>query len=268
MARYRKICVIARDSKTADKMRSMDLEKSFKGSLISYYVFEPGRKPPPFRCDLLLAAGGDGTLFYGLMGLYNSSAHVLHVNLGRKGFLAEVELRDLAKRIKDLLAGRFLLERISKISAFAEGKLLGEAVNEVVLAAESFKGVVDVKIEISGFGSVNMLGSGVLIASPLGSTAFSMSAGGPALDNELKSFVITPILAKRPWVPIVVSDSRVIKMKKTGGKERASLILDGLVERDLAEGTEVTVKRSKTFANIVRFNPSYLIRRVKRALTE
>ena len=113
-----------------------------------------------------------------------------------------------------------------------------------------------------------MLGSGVLIASPLGSTAFSMSAGGPALDNRIKGFVITPVLAKRPWIPIVVSEDRTIRIIKTGGKERASLILDGLIERELDETTQVTVKKSKNFANLIRFDSSYLIRRVERALKE
>ncbi len=267
MVHYKKICVVTRDRATASKMRRMDLERSFKGSLVSYHVFEHGKKPPEFPCDLLIAAGGDGTLFYGLMGLRTSS-HVLHVNLGRRGFLAELELRNLKRRVQDILAGKFLLERISKISASIGRDLVGEAVNEVVFTAETFKGVLEVGIEIGGFGSVNMLGSGVLIASPLGSTAFSMSAGGPALDNRVKAFVITPVLAKRPWIPIVVSDDRIIGIRKTGGKERASLILDGLVERELAEGAQVTVRKSNNFANLIRFGSSYLIRRVERALKE
>lgn len=260
--------MVVRDSKTVDKMHSIDLEKAFKGSSISYHVFEPKKKPPRFACDLLIVAGGDGTLFYGIMGLSSPAPQILHVNLGRKGFLAEVELKDLMKRIKDLLAGKFLLERINKISAFVEGEFIGEAVNEVAFVAKSFRGVVDLNVDVSDFGSINMLGSGVLVATPLGSTAFSMSAGGPALDNTLNAFIITPILAKRPWIPIVVADSRVIRMKKIGGKEKTSLILDGLIEKELTEGVEVTIKKSKKFIDLIRFEKSYLIRRVRRALTE
>ncbi|MBO3757794.1 MAG: NAD(+)/NADH kinase, partial [Candidatus Brockarchaeota archaeon] len=163
------------------------------------------------QCDLLIVAGGDGSLFYSADKLENSETLILHVNLGRKGVLAEVELAEFEEKIEALKNKKYSVEEVRKIEAYVNSKKVGEAINEIVFASESLKGIMEIEVEVESLGTFCIDATGILVATPLGSTAFSMSAGGPVVDNSLEALTITPILAKRKWAPLVVSNNKKIK---------------------------------------------------------
>lgn len=267
MSYYKKICILAKDSATLEKIKQVNIEEKIKPEKTEYYEVNKveGRIP---RCDLLIVAGGDGSLFYSVDKLENDETLIFHVNLGRKGVLAETELNELEEKIEALKNKKYSIEEVRKIEAYVNNEKIGEAINEVVFASESLKGIMEVEVEIEELGTFCIDATGVLVASPLGSTAFSMSAGGPVVDNLLEAFVITPILAKRKWAPLVVSNSKEIKIRKTGGKEGPIIIRDGLEEKKINEGDYLHIKRSEKKVKLIRFDAQYLLRRLRRALVE
>jgi len=265
MTYYKKICVVARDKKALEKIKEMNLAKKINSEELSYFIVNELEKVP--KCDLLIVAGGDGSLFYAVDKM-EEEAPILHLNLGRKGALAETNFSQLMEKITNLKKGKFILEEVKKMEVFINETKIGEAINDVVFASKSLKGIMEIETEIEGLGTFRIDATGIIVASPLGSTAFSMSAGGPVVDNELSAFIITPILAKRKWAPLVVSNRRVIKITKKGGKEVPVVIRDGLEEVYLKEEDVLKVRESKRKVRLVRFDEQYLLRRIKRALVE
>jgi len=268
MRHYKRIFVIARDSDVEAKVRSVGTEKIIKGSTLEYHVFDPSVTSPKFECDLMIAAGGDGTLFYAVSGLVNPSTPVLHVGMGNKGFLAEVELSELPEKLAAISDGKYTIESVRKLSAKVSDGWNRKAMNEVVFASRSWKGVLSIRVDIGGLGQIELVASGVMVSTPLGSTAFCLASGGPALDDSLPGIILCPILPRRRWPPIVVHSDRTLSIQKTGGKDKPILVLDGLAEHPLEEDAVVTVTKSDEAVRMIRFTGDYLIKRVERVTTE
>lgn len=267
MSYYKKVCVLARDEATLEKIKQTNLEEKIGSEKIEYYEVNKVEGKIP-TCDLLIVAGGDGSLFYSVDKLEDDKTLILHVNLGRKGVLAEAELAELEEKIEALKNKRYTVEEIRKIEAYVNNKKLGEAINEVVFSSESLKGIMEIEVEVESLGTFCIDATGILVATPLGSTAFSMSAGGPVVDNALEALIITPILAKRKWAPLVVSNNKKIKIVKKGGKEKPTIIRDGLEEIRIHEEDCLYIVRSNKKVKLIRFDMQYLLRRLRRALIE
>lgn len=268
MPHYKRIFVIARDLKVQATIKRANIERVAKGSSVEYRAFDPTAITPKFDCDLVIVAGGDGTLFYAVSGLSDPSTPVLHVNMGDKGFLAEVSLSELPEKLSAVLKGRHLVEKVRKISVNTSDGRTGKAMNEVVFASRSWKGVMSIKVEIDGLGGYEIIASGVMVSTPLGSTAFCLASGGPTLDNEVEAVVLSPILPRKHWPPMVVERHREISIRKTGGKEEAILVLDGFIEWPLGQRTVVSVSSSDETVSMIRFSQDYMVRRLGRVVTE
>lgn len=267
MSYYKRVCVLAKDEATLAKVKQISLEEKIRPERIDYYEVNKVEGKIP-RCDLLIVAGGDGSLFYSVDKLEDNETLILHINLGRRGVLAETELANLEERIEALKNKKYSVEEVRKIEAYVNNEKIGEAINEVVFASESLKGIMEIEVEVENFGTFCIDATGILVATPLGSTAFSMSAGGPVVDNSLGAFVITPILAKRKWAPLVVSDNKKIRVAKRGGKEKPIIIRDGLEETRINEEDHLYIVKSKKKVKLIRFDEQYLLRRLRRALIE
>ncbi|MGC9013245.1 MAG: NAD(+)/NADH kinase [Thermoproteota archaeon] len=264
---YKKVCVLAKDEATLAKIKQVSLEEKIRPERIEYYEVNKVEGKIP-RCDLLVVAGGDGSLFYSVDRLEDNETLILHVNLGRKGVLAEAELAELEEKIEALKNKKYSVEEVRKIEAYVNNEKLGEAINEIVFASESLKGIMEIEVEVESLGTFCIDATGILVATPLGSTAFSMSAGGPVVDNSLEALVITPILAKRKWAPLVVSNNKKIKIVKRGGKEKPTIIRDGLEETRINEEDRLYIVGSRKKVKLIRFDEQYLLRRLRRALIE
>lgn len=267
MSYYERVCILAKDDTTLMKIKQINLEEKIGSETIEYYEVNKVEGKIP-RCDLLIVAGGDGSLFYSVDKLEDNETLILHINLGRKGVLAETELTEFEERIEALKNKKYSIEEVRKIEAYVDNKKIGEAINEVVFASESLKGIMEIEVEVEGLGTFSIDATGILVATPLGSTAFSMSAGGPVVDNSLEALVITPILAKRKWAPLVVSNNKKIKITKRGGKEKPIIIRDGLEEIEINEENRLYIVGSKKKVKLIRFDEQYLLKRLRRALIE
>jgi NAD+ kinase len=210
----------------------------------------------PQRADLLVVLGGDGTLLAVAREAGPVPVPILGVNQGSLGFLAEVAPEEVSGALGRILEGDF--ETVSRmrfeVDADRNGESLGRhlALNDAVITRSELSRVLDIEACIDGVSVTTYHGDGLIVATPTGSTAYSLSAGGPILHPALDAIVLTPIcphtLSQRPIVlpPTVRVEARVVLREG-----RAQLTVDGQEGWTLEHGDRVTVRRSEHPAKFV-----------------
>lgn len=217
-----------------------------------------GRAPGPEfgDCDLLIVLGGDGTILSALDIALPNELPVLGVNLGRVGFLAEIQPDAIEVDIARLAQGAYALESRMLLEA-SSGSRYGYALNEVSFnRSDSSVGVLSLEVETSGALIDRFSGDGLIVASATGSTAYSMAAGGPIVGPGLECMVLTPICPHTLHArPVVISAARTVSVRIIGDERRARVILDG--SRTLeAEGPDgcVQVRRAAKRLRFVKLH--------------
>jgi NAD+ kinase len=210
------------------------------------------------RADLLLVFGGDGTMLAVARALAGNPIPVLGVNLGQLGFLAEVDYHDLKEALPQVLVDQYVLSPRMMLRAHTvsrSGKRGPEdlALNDAVLLRMPKATLMTVGVSVSGEEVARYRGDGLIVSTATGSTAYSLSAGGPILSERLKAFIVVPIcahtLANRP---VVLSGDETVEMTpQTRAGESVELVLDGQVSHHLASGTRVIVARAPFEFNLV-----------------
>ena len=197
--------------------------------------------------------GGDGTILHAVEHLSPKGIQIIGVNFGTLGFLSEFEKDDYAgivSLLNELKNGECSILKRSLLQAECNGKVY-HALNEIVLRREYSspdKRMLKTGIEIDGEEGESLLGDGVLLCTPTGSTAYSLSAGGPILDPHCPVYMLTPICAfSLKASPVVVPNGSVTKLKMI--RSDALLIVDGKVCDQVGEGSEVVVSLSPFTAN-------------------
>jgi len=215
------------------------------------------REELPDRVDLLIVLGGDGTLLAAARLLDSRSVPILPVNLGGLGFLTSVKLDELYPILEEVLAGRHRIsERILLQAAVTRGGRVIErhrALNDAVLNKAALARIIDLDLNIDGVYVSSYRADGLIIATPTGSTAYSLAAGGPILYPVLKAFVITPIcphsLTNRP---LVIPDTSKVEVDFRAGEEPVYLTLDGQVGVELKQGDRIELTQAKNKLQLVR----------------
>lgn len=207
--------------------------------------------------DAVLVLGGDGTILRAIGRMHDDLRPVLGVNLGTLGFLAECMPVTVEDSIARLAAGDFWLEERMLIEARLEGEeTVYTALNDFVVTRGSFSRMMDVDMQVDGMPAVRYTGDGAIIASPTGSTAYSLSAGGPIVSPDMACFVLTPIcphtLSSRPMVISAASEVRMA-LSPRGEGGGVLLAVDGIHCRTIREGAVLHVRRSKRTLPFVRF---------------
>ncbi|MBN1836907.1 MAG: NAD(+)/NADH kinase [Spirochaetales bacterium] len=207
--------------------------------------------------DLAITLGGDGTLLYGARALAGADIPILAVNLGDFGFITEVSHHEWAEALDKYLAGRLgLSKRIMYVArVHRDGGTLAEfsGLNDAVIRSSDFSRIIRLRLQLSHTLVVRYRADGLIVATPTGSTAYSMSAGGPILHPEMDAFVLNPIcaftLSNRP---IVVPGSESLEVEVEDG-QRTSVILvaDGETSFALRPRDRVVVSRSDKHAWII-----------------
>jgi NAD+ kinase len=208
------------------------------------------------RADLLVVLGGDGTLLSVARDAGNRSVPILGVNLGTLGFLAEVAPDELPDALSHILAGDFRTVRRLRFEVRAErnGALLLEALalNDAVITRGETSRMIDIETCTDGLPMATYRGDGLIAATPTGSTAYSLSAGGPILLPEIDAFVITPIcphtLTQRP---VVLPRSSRVEMRVLPREGIGELHVDGRASCPLEYGDRVLVSCSDHPARFV-----------------
>lgn len=209
--------------------------------------------------DMMIAFGGDGTILH----LSKTAAHrdipVLGVNLGSLGFMAELEQRELS-RLHELTEERYTVESrmMLDVSVLREGRTIYSALtlNEAVITRGAVSRVIRLHIRTEQGRLFDLTGDGVIVASPTGSTAYSLSAGGPVVEPTARNFVVSPICAHTVHAnSYVLAPERVITVQteKTGYKP-IFLSADGGRAFALKNGDAVEIRRSKYETKLVRLS--------------
>ena len=198
--------------------------------------------------DLAIVLGGDGTMLSIARELAPFGVPLIGINQGRLGFLTDIPLTGMEATLDAMLAGRYQEERRTLLAAIVVrsdgGRDEAFALNEVVVNRGSLGSMIECAVEIDGRYVYSMRADGIIVATPTGSTAYALSAGGPILDPQLASFLLVPVaphaLTHRP---IAISDSAHISITVLRARD-AGFHCDGQGHFTLAEGDRVELSRA------------------------
>jgi NAD+ kinase len=207
--------------------------------------------------DLALVLGGDGTVLHTARRMDGRPIPVLGVNLGRLGFLAELTPEELLRRRGELAERRYSVENLMTLACTlvpAQGtRRTFRGLNDVVIRAAPLFHMIEVVLSINNEHVMNYHGDGLILATPVGSTAHSLSAGGPILPPEARMFVITPICAHTlTHRPLVDDAEKTYELAVKDPAVSSYVVVDGQVQIPLRVGDRILVERGRTPFPMVR----------------
>lgn len=207
------------------------------------------------RSDLIICLGGDGSMLWAARTVIPYPVPILGVNMGRLGFLAELTPDELWLRLPDMLEGRCRIEERAMLQADVPSwGATWHALNDVVVGRGSPGRPVYIGAMIDGRRIALYRCDAVIVASATGSTAYSLSAGGPIIHPESKDLLLTPVAPHLAAArPLVLPYSTVVELVANADGEGV-LSVDGLVDRPLKSGESVSIRLSPHSARFVRFN--------------
>jgi NAD+ kinase len=218
------------------------------------------------RCDLLVALGGDGTVLRALRLADRHTVPVLGVNLGKLGFLAEVDMPDLAPALAAISEHGFAVEGRSALDAII-GDLRFTAFNDIVVVRVPGEGNADVELGVEGRHFVSYAADAVIVATPTGSTAYNFSAGGPIIDPLIGGIVVTPSAPHSVFNrSIIVDPSQCLSLRVLPSAGRLAVEVDGQVATFVVPGETVTVTTRADAARVVRLGTTTFYERARRKL--
>lgn len=205
--------------------------------------------------DMLFCLGGDGTVLRAARTVVPNPVPIVGVNMGRLGFLAEVRPDELMDRLPDILAGRYRLEERAMLQAqIPSWGVTYHALNDVVVGRQTVSRPIYVDVAVDGARVAIHRCDAIIVASATGSTAYSLSAGGPILHPESKEIVLTAVSPHMAAArPLVLPPDVTVELTVSADKE-AVVSIDGQVDRDLGTAENVSVCRSPHVTRFVRFS--------------
>lgn len=207
------------------------------------------KKFEKMAAEMAVVFGGDGAILSTCRGLGRNQIPIVGVHMGKFGFLAELVEKDVCACLEKIFVGNYLIRKRMLLLCRVErtGKTINESVgiNDAVISRSSLSRLISVKLNINGEDVSTYRADGLIISTPLGSTAHSLSAGGPILTPDLNAFVIVPIcphtLTNRP---LVVSGNVKIELELLSQMNGIGVTVDGQVFTELEIGDKIKVERS------------------------
>lgn len=208
-------------------------------------------------CGLVVVLGGDGTMIAAARMIGEAEVPVLGINYGSLGYLTDFRIEELHTAVESVVSGRFetdhrvmlRAELIRNGESIADGRVL----NDVVINKAALARIIAIEVRLNGLFVNSFRSDGLIVATPTGSTAYNLSAGGPIVYPSMNAVVLTPIcpftLTNRP---IVIPDDAQIELKLESGSEGVILSLDGQTGFPLVVGDIVRIRKSRTTLNLVQ----------------
>ena len=216
----------------------------------------------PGEVDAMLTLGGDGTLLRAARIVEDHPVPILGINLGRLGFLTCCPIEALEDALRRLAAGAYVVEPRMTLDARVHGpngagKAAWRALNDVVLHKGGFARVVTMWVQANGETVAHYSADGVVIATPTGSTAYNLSAGGPVVFPTLETILVTPVSAHTLALrPLVLPPTSEITVRVEDGPDELLVTVDGQVGSTFAAGETLVVRRLAHPVPIIRFPES------------
>ena len=212
---------------------------------------------PIAEADIVLSLGGDGTMLRSVRLLEGAPVPVLGVNLGSLGYLTQVEPDRLTESLDRFVAGcesgGWHIDQRMMLDVSVNGELVGRALNEAVVEKAESGHTVRLLARIDGEPFTYYAADGLIVATPTGSTAYSLSARGPVVSPRHRAMLLTPVSPHMLFDRTLVLDpSEIIEIEVTGHRA-AELVLDGQLVASLDDGDIVACAPSASTANFVRF---------------
>ena len=216
---------------------------------------EKGVPQSKMDVDMLVIAGGDGTILHAL---HMTNAPVLSINTGSVGFLAELGVDEIDRGLKLVLAGDYLLDERMRLKCTVNGRRQLDATNEVVVHTAAVSKMMTLELAIDGNYVDTVRADGLIVATPTGSTSYALSTGGPILDPRVKAMVLTPIapfnLHSRP---MVIPAESVAQISTTEQHYPGLVVIDGQHEVHFRQRTTVELTKSDMSAYFVRMGEGF-----------
>jgi NAD+ kinase len=229
----------------------------------------PGGKPlRRMEIELLVTLGGDGTVLKAAKEMLKPRTPILAVNMGRRGYLTEVEPSEFEAAFTKWEKGDYQLEQQWKLSVLHQNRLLGDALNEALLLPTIPAKMLNLNLTLRGKRVFQARADGIIVSTPTGSTAHSFSAGGPVLETSMDSLSLTLIAPLQPVKSIVVPVKAGVQLSVVEPGPSANLVIDGRLEREIRIGQSLSFRKSGNSTFFVRFGDSFLQRSLRRLSSE
>jgi NAD+ kinase len=208
--------------------------------------------------DLVLVLGGDGTMLNAARLVEERGVPILGINMGGLGFLTEVSVEHLYPSLEKVFAQEFSLEdRLmlrARMDRHEEHVAQATVLNDVVISKGTLARMIEIQIAIDGQFVTRLRGDGLIVSTPTGSTAYSLSAGGPIIAPSVQALILTPIcphtLTHRP---LVIPSGAVLEVTLTSQDEGAMTTFDGQVGIAMVQGDSVAIRASEHRTRLIRF---------------
>ena len=221
-------------------------------------------------CDAILSVGGDGTLLRATrLALENHlSIPVLGVNLGRVGFLTEVEMDQLELACQKLARDEYTIEKRMMLEADIQGRTF-LALNDVVLSRGGYSRLIGIDTWVDQDPIGRFMADGMIIATPTGSTGYSLSAGGPIICPEVECVLLTPICAHSlQHRPVVTAPSQTVTIRLVDTEIHAMVSIDGRETIPFESNQVLTVRKADCEARFIRLEPGNFFSKIRIKLSE
>jgi NAD+ kinase len=209
----------------------------------------------PANVDMLFSLGGDGTMLDAICFVGQSGIPMIGINLGRLGFLAAIPEEEVEAAILSLVRGSYTIEKRTLVHLDSSVPLFGDApfaLNEFTIHRQDTSSMIKVHTYLNGEFLNTYWADGLIVATPTGSTGYSLSCGGPVVFPQTSSFVITPVAPHNLNTrPIVVPDDNVISFEIEGRSEQFLCTLDARTET-IKSNVQLAVKREQFMVSLVR----------------
>ena len=234
----------------------------FNEALQSYPQNAGQSEPIP---DLMIALGGDGTILRAANIAAKLDIPILGINLGRVGFMSEITVDEFPNALRSIEEGAYWEENGMMLQCQVDEKEPQHCVNEAILYKKNFSGIVDISVEIDGIDAGSVHCDGLIISTPIGSTGYSISAGGPIIAPKLDVAIITPICPHTlGFRPIIVSAESQMKFSM---KSSGYLAVDGIFTQPIHLHTTVRIRRSDRTIRFIRLQERNLYELIKTKLS-
>jgi len=228
-----------------------------------------GRVDLPAHTDMLFSLGGDGTMLDTVSFVGNSNIPLIGINLGRLGFLAAIPEEELEGAILSLVRGSYTLEKRSLIHLDSSVPLFDGApyaLNEFTIHRKDSSSMIKIHTYLNGEFLNTYWADGLIVATPTGSTGYSLSCGGPVVFPQASSFVITPVAPHNLNTrSIIVPDDNVISFEVEGRTEQVLCTLDARTE-SVGMGVQLAVKRESFTISLVRPDEHNFLKTIRQKL--
>ena len=218
------------------------------------------------KTDFIITIGGDGTILRTCINVPKPEPPILAINMGVRGFLTEVEPKNACEAVEKILKGEYKIEKCSKLAVSAGEEAMPDALNDVVISAGEPSKILYTQICKNGKPILKCQADGLIVATQTGSTGYSLSAGGPVLDQEVDAFVLTPICSLTVFHSLVFPADSTITFNVIRPKNMLVLIDGNYRKLVSVKEPMLKVTRSKNVTSFIRFENDFYDRLRSRLL--